>query len=134
MVFSISSYAEIVVITSKDTPIDKISKQELKNIYLKIKTFINGQRVIPVNLPADSPLRKIFQEKVLGMDNEQLNLYWNEMYFHGVEPPIVLSSEEAVKKFVKKVKGAIGYIRKENVDSSLKIIFLIRENEKNTDY
>ncbi|WP_456393511.1 hypothetical protein [Persephonella sp.] len=127
MFFSLNAHGEVVVVTGKNTPIDSISRQELKNIYLKIKTFVNGHRVIPVNLPPDSPLRKIFQKKVLQMDSEQLNIYWNEMYFHGIEPPLVLSSEEAVKKFVKKVKGAIGYIRRENVDKDLKIIFIIRE-------
>jgi len=124
---SVSCAADIVVITNKETNLDSISREELRKVYLKIKTFVNGQKVIPVNLPPSSPLRKVFQEKVLNMDNEQLNLYWNEMYFHGVEPPIVLSSEEAVKRFVKKVKGAIGYIRRENVDKDLKIIFIIRE-------
>ncbi|NPA57708.1 MAG: hypothetical protein GXN94_00285 [Aquificae bacterium] len=121
------------MITGKDTPINRLSKEELKEIYLKIRVFVNGQQVIPVNLPPNSPVRKVFQKKVLEMDDEQLNLYWNEMYFHGIEPPLVLSSEEAVKRFVKKVKGAIGYISKEKVEKGLKILYTIREDEKGTD-
>ncbi|WP_457623081.1 hypothetical protein [Persephonella sp.] len=125
--FSFSCAADVAVVTSKDSKIEKISKKDLKKVYLKIKFFVKGQKVIPVNLPPDNKNRQIFQRKILEMDNEQLNLYWNEMYFHGVEPPLVLSSEEAVKKFVKKVKGAIGYIDVKNVDEDLKIIYIIRE-------
>ncbi|WP_457644700.1 hypothetical protein [Persephonella sp.] len=126
--FFFSSFsADIAVVTNKALSVSSISKEDLKKIYLKIKIFLKGQKVIPVNLPPNSPLRKVFQEKILEMDSEQLNLYWNEMYFHGIEPPLVLSSEKAVIRFVKKVKGAIGYVRLENVDKDLKIIYIIRE-------
>jgi len=113
--FYASFSGDIAVITGKNTRIDRVSKEDLKKIYLKIKIFLKGQKVVPVNLPPNSSLRQIFQEKILEMDDEQLNLYWNEMYFHGIEPPLVLSSEKAVIRFVKKVKGAIGYVRLENV-------------------
>ena len=121
-----SSGMEIAVITGKQTPIYSIHPQDLKKIYLKIKKFINGTRIIPINLPPKSPLRKKFQENILDMDIEQLNIYWNKMYFHGIEPPLVLSSEKAVIKFVKKVKGAIGYIKFENVDNQVKILLVIK--------
>ncbi|WP_457639123.1 hypothetical protein [Persephonella sp.] len=128
--FSLSYGSEIIVIARKDFPADRLTKKELKEIYLKIRTLVHGVPVYPVNLPPDSPLRNEFQEKILNMDSEQLNIYWNEMYFHGVEPPLVLSSERAVIKFVKKVKGAVGYIRKKKLDKSLKILFIIRETDR----
>ncbi len=127
LIFYTSFSGDIAVVVSKSMSVNAVSKEDLKKIYLKIKIFLKGEKVIPVNLPPDSYLRNIFQEKILEMDSEQINLYWNEMYFHGVEPPLVLSSEEAVKRFIKKVKGAVGYIRLENVDSELKIIYIIRE-------
>ncbi|WP_457641019.1 hypothetical protein [Persephonella sp.] len=126
-VCSLSAALEIAVVTGNGSKIDNVSKSDLKKIYLKVKRFFKGEKVIPVNLPPNSKVRKIFQEKILEMDNEQLNVYWNEMYFHGIEPPIVLYSEKAVIKFVKKVKGAIGYINMKNVDKDLKIIYIIKE-------
>jgi ABC-type phosphate transport system substrate-binding protein len=32
------------------------------------------------------------------------------MYFHGVQPPYVLASDEAVIRFVVSTPGAIGYV------------------------
>jgi hypothetical protein len=36
--------------------------------------------------------------------------YWREQYFHGVLPPRVLESEQAVALFVGATPGAIGYV------------------------
>jgi len=101
----------------------------VREIYLKEINFINGVEVVPVNLPAGNPLRKIVEEKVIGLSGEMLRIYWNRKYVYGVEPPIVLSSEKAVVKFVKKVKGAIGYVREENLDEGVRVVYRLKLNE-----
>jgi len=116
---------EIAIITNKSSNIEDISLKTLRKIYLKKKLFINGQKVIPVNLSSSSKLRKIFQEKVLKMDEEELNIYWNEICFNGTSPPLVLSSEKAVLDFVKKIKNAIGYVSADKVDKEVKVIRII---------
>jgi ABC-type phosphate transport system substrate-binding protein len=70
----------------------------------------NGTRIQPVNLPPTHPLRRAFSQSILGHLPEELEDYWREMYFHGVLPPHVLASEEAVILFVRSTPGAIGYI------------------------
>jgi hypothetical protein len=51
--------------------------------------------------------------------------YWNEQYFKGISPPFVLSSMEAVRRFVASTPGAIGYVLdcqdEEGVDLLLEI-------------
>jgi len=122
---------ELAVIANKDFNADNISLHLLKRIYLKKKLFINGNKVIPVNLKYSSKLRKIFQKEVLNMDEEELSLYWNNMYFNGIRPPLTLSSERAVIEFVKKFKNAIGYVSYGNVKNSknIKIIKIIKVNK-----
>jgi len=41
----------------------------------------------------------------------------------GQRPPITMKSQQAVKTFVKKVDGAIGYIEMKNLDKSVKVIY-----------
>ncbi len=127
--FSFSSGKEIniYVVVGKETDI-KVSCEDIKHIYLKEIIFINGIKMIPVNLPANSTIRKYFRKYVLGMDEEEISLYWNEKYYEGITPPLVLKSQKAVKEFLKKVKGSIGYITKKYLDKDLKILCVIRLN------
>jgi len=121
------SYAEeILIIGNKNIPIDRLTKREVKLIYLKKKFFIKNIQVVPVNLRLFNPLRKKFNKYVLNMDEEQLSIYWNEMYLKGIDPPIVLSSQKAVVKFVSSVNGAIGYIYPKFLNKNVKVLLKVR--------
>ncbi len=120
---------ELLIIANKSIPVNSVSKRDIKLIYLKKKLFIKYIRVIPVNLHPFNPLREKFNKYVLEMDEEQLALYWNEMYFKGVDPPIVLKSQKAVVRFVSKVEGAIGYITPKYLNNSVKVILRIKIDE-----
>ncbi|NPA51818.1 MAG: hypothetical protein GXO22_02880 [Aquificae bacterium] len=120
---------ELLIIANKSLPVDYVSKRDIKLIYLKKKLFIKYVRVIPVNLHPFNPLRDIFNKYVLGMDEEQLALYWNEMYLRGIDPPIVLKSQKAVVRFVSKVEGAIGYITPKYLNNTVKVILRIKIDE-----
>ena len=132
--FIIGSYAmQIAVIANKNFPVSDLSKNEIKKIFLKKKIFIKGKKVIPVNLKNKSKIRQLFQKHILKMDNEEYNLYWNEKYFNGIKPPVVMLSQEAVIKFVKNVDNALGYVelRKVKETKDIKILKIIKAGEKN---
>ena len=48
---------------------------------------------------------------MLGRSPRELASYWNDLYFHGTEPPSTLDSEQAVLLFVARTSGALGYVR-----------------------
>lgn len=112
---------EIAVIVANDTPDFVIDTAMLRNIYLK-KILIdeNGQPYIPINLPPDDPLRRSLTETLFKKSTQQLQDYWNQRYFHGITPPYVLHSQEAVVQFVAKTPGAIGYIAACRLDNRVK--------------
>jgi ABC-type phosphate transport system substrate-binding protein len=85
----------------------------------------SGSRIQPVNLPPAHPLRHVFSQAVLGQPPEGMEEYWREMYFHGVLPPHVLASEEAVILFVSSTPGAIGYISTCPPERKLNIVLLV---------
>ena len=114
----------IVVITAPQAPRLSFDRFTLRNVFLK-KIFVDkdGQRLIPVNLPASSPLRQVFAQEVTHLPQAQQDDYWNRQYFQGVSPPYVLASQEAVVRFVAVTPGAIGYVTSCLVDSSVRVVF-----------
>jgi ABC-type phosphate transport system substrate-binding protein len=114
----------IVVITAPQAPRLSFDRYTLRNVFLR-KIFVDkdGQRLIPVNLPAGSPLREAFVQEVTHLPDAQQDDYWNRQYFQGVSPPYVLASQQAVVRFVAATPGAIGYVTSCYVDSSVRVVF-----------
>jgi ABC-type phosphate transport system substrate-binding protein len=81
--------------------------------------------VLAVNLPASHPLRRSFSWGLFRHSPEDLQDYWNDAYFHGLLPPPVLGSEEAVLRFVAATPGAIGYVSLCLVDKRVEVAALI---------
>jgi len=99
------------VIAGPDTPLQALDSADVARIFERKQTFWpDGQRIHPVNLPPADPLRQRFSLAILGQPPEALVTYWRERYFHGVLPPHVLASENAVRLFVESTPGAIGYV------------------------
>ena len=108
-----AAYADdaIAVIVARDTPDFKLNAAMLRDIYLK-KIFLDDhdQEFIPLNLPPDHALRRAFSLALFNKGAQELQNYWNQHYFHGIIPPYVLGSPQAVVQFVAKTPGAIGYV------------------------
>ena len=103
-----------------------VSSEELTLIYKRKKLFWpDDSKVQPVNLPSSDPLRYRFSQAVLGAAPEDMEKYWNDMYFHGVSPPYVLASQEAVIRFVVSTPGAIGYVPYCSVRDRARIVLVI---------
>lgn len=117
----------IAVVGAAGSPLEKLSVETVKLVF-KRKSLMDtqGNRWVPVNLPAANPLRRVFSLAVFDALPEEMEEYWNEQYFQGVNPPEVLSSEEAVLRFVVSTPGAVGYVRASRVDPRIKILLLIQ--------
>lgn len=99
------------VISAPGITENRLSPKTIALIYRRKQNYWdNGTRIQPVNLPPAHPLRRAFSQSILGHPPEAMEDYWRERYFHGVLPPHVLASEEAVIIFVSSTPGAIGYV------------------------
>jgi ABC-type phosphate transport system substrate-binding protein len=103
--------AELAVIVARDALPAPLDEGTLRDLYLK-KIFLDarGRKLVPVNLPADHPVRQAFSRALFHQEQEALQDYWNQRYFHGITPPYVLASQQAVVRFVAQTPGAIGYV------------------------
>lgn len=121
-----AAQAQVAVITSPTPPRLTFDRDTLRNVYLK-RIFVDGdgQRLTPVNLPPESPLRDAFTDTVLHMAERPMQEYWDRQYFQGVSPPYVLASEEAVVRFVASTPGAVGYVASCHADATIRVVMLL---------
>lgn len=113
----------IAVIMAPGSGPTRLTHDELGLIFKSKKQFWDdGQRIQALNLPVNHPLRRAFSAQVLKHSPEELDDYWSDMYFHGVLPPHVFVSEEAVIRFVSITPGAIGYVSHCAVDHRIIVV------------
>jgi len=117
------SAEKFVLITNKDNPIKSLSRDEIKRIYLKKRRFWDETKLTALNLPPQSSLRQSFEKDILGMSAKELENYWMRQHYKGQRPPYRLNSPKSVLMFVKKLKGAIGYIPQSLLDKEVRVIY-----------
>lgn len=112
---SIDAVAEsetVQVIVNVKNPVTKVSKQFVADAFLKKRTRWGRTSAIqPVDLGQKSSVRAKFSRSLLDRDVTAVRRYWAQLVFsgRGVPPPEV-TDEEAVKAYVAKNPGAIGYV------------------------
>jgi hypothetical protein len=108
----------IAIVVGAGSPIRQVTVDTLRELYLRRqRLWPNGERAMPVNLPADDPLRVAFSRRVLGRRPADLEPYWLRMYREGVQPPLVLQTSKAVCAYVAADAAAIGYVQPDAVDA-----------------
>jgi ABC-type phosphate transport system substrate-binding protein len=105
----------------------QLTPETVKRIYLKRQRFwSDGHAIVAINQEVATPAREAFTRLVFGDEAVRLPAYWNEQYFHGVLPPIILGSEEAVVRYVASRPDAIGYVDARHVDASVATALSLR--------
>ena len=101
----------------------KLSPMQIRAVFLKKLTHLNGKHLVPVNLPSSSPLRLSFEKELLKMSKKRLKSYWIKQHYLGNRPPLNMKSQEATLKFTQKVQGAICYVEIENISSKVNVLY-----------
>lgn len=122
--------AAVVVVANTSMGARALARDEVRRIFLlRTRYASDGTRLRPVNLPAAAPLRDLFSRRVLGRPARDFAGYWNDLYFHGTEPPPTLASEQAVLLYVARTPGAIGYVSAESaatLPEGVKVVMEVR--------
>lgn len=114
----------IVLITHLDNPLKEISKRELGRVYLKKQRYwSNGERCVPIDQSGTTQMRQGFYRIVLDKDPSEMKRYWMQETMTGnASPPVTLDHSATVKRYVRKIKGGIGYIYADEVDETVKVL------------
>lgn len=121
-----AAHADVVVVVSAKVPVENLTAEQISQIFLSKKQFRvkdTKDMIKPVDLPEGSALRDEFYNKVAGKDAQQLKAYWSSLVFSGTaQRPQVVQDSSSVKKTVVENPGQIGYIGKNDVDGSVKVV------------
>lgn len=110
------------VVVAKDSPLAAVDLEQAKKIFLGREPSIDGLTIVVV-YQGESPTRADFEKKVLGKTGADLSAYWSKLIFTGkASAPLEAGSDAGVKATVNKTPGAVGYIRDEDVDGSVKVL------------
>jgi len=129
VIFLILTYskADIIIVANESFPLDRIENELVKKIFLRQQKFVDSQKVVPFNLSVSSNERKSFETKVLKMEQSSLKSYWIESHYNGVRPPKQVNSITAMKQYILNIKGAIGYLPRDQITTKMKQLTIVRE-------
>ncbi|QNA90959.1 hypothetical protein G4G28_04355 [Massilia sp. Dwa41.01b] len=117
-----SAGAEVVVVAGAASPVAKMTSDQVADLYL-------GKSSGPALIDQDknSAARTEFLEKVASKKGAQYEATWAKIEFSGKGMrPKVHASDAAVKKALAADPNAIGYIDKDAVDGSVKVLLSVQ--------
>lgn len=114
----------IAIVTHKKSPVSNLTRAELRDIFLKRRqVWPSGATIVPINSSLDSPLKKAFDQQVLGMSAQELGNYWVKEAVTGRStPPRRVGTSALAKQLVAAVPGAVTYLELTRVDATVKVI------------
>jgi ABC-type phosphate transport system substrate-binding protein len=110
---------KLIVNSSND--LTSVTREFVADAFLKKATsWPNSETIRPVDLAANSPVRRQFSEEVLHRTVAEVKGYWQQRIFSGRDvPPPEFETDEDVVKYVLKYDGAVGYVSSgANVDGA----------------
>lgn len=116
--------AEIVVVVNPKSGVEKLSRDEVVNIFLgRFRQLPSGITALPVDLPASQPEKSGFYRQLVNKDLAEINAYWARLMFSGrTAPPKQAASVEDAIAYVGATPGAIGYLDRARVDGRVRVV------------
>lgn len=116
--------AQVVVISNASSNISKASSEQVMNLFLGKSDSLSGVNGLQaIDQQEGNSVRDRFYDSTGNKTSSQVRAYWARIIFSGKgKPPQALPSDAEVKKFVAGNTSAIGYISKDAVDSTVKVI------------
>lgn len=121
------AHADLVVVASQQSGIERLTQDDVINIYLgRYRRLASGMTAIPVDLAGDSEQRARFYRLLVNKSLAEVNAYWARLLFSGkTRPPTVAESVEAAVQRVVVQPGTLAYLERAQAqaDKRLKIVF-----------
>ncbi|MBC3810719.1 MULTISPECIES: type 2 periplasmic-binding domain-containing protein [Undibacterium] len=127
LLISGNASAELAVVANLNSGIDKLSKDEVINIYMgRTRKLPNGLTGMPIDLSNTHHEKMQFYSLLVGKELAEINSYWARLRFSGLgQPPLQVNSMEDAINLVSENKGAIAYIDSKKIDKRVKLILLL---------
>jgi ABC-type phosphate transport system substrate-binding protein len=119
-----ASLADVVAVVSVKCPVTTLSKEQVTNIFMgKTTLFPDGERALPVDQSEGAASRDEFYSRFAEKSAAQIKAYWSRLIFTGRgQPPKSVLNDSEVKKQLAENPHAIGYIQRDMVDASVRVL------------
>jgi hypothetical protein len=108
---------DLYVVTRPDV---KLSLDDIREIYLGDKEFSGNIKLVPVDNQA---AQAEFVVKALAMNPQRYNTLWVKKAFRdALAPPLVKATDAEVLEFVKRTRGAVGYVSSVPRDNDVTVV------------
>jgi ABC-type phosphate transport system substrate-binding protein len=115
------------VVVHGTNPVARLTREQASQIFLrKVTLWDNRKPVLPVDQPADSPVRRAFTKQVHRRTIASVQTYWQQQTFagRGVAPP-ERTSDAGVLNYIRQFPTAIGYVQADtNLGSDIKVVIV----------
>ncbi|SDW23228.1 hypothetical protein [Nitrosomonas communis] len=115
---------EVIVHPSVSVQVRNLSRNSLRAIFgMRLRAWQDGSPIRVFVLPDEAPLHHLFAKEKLSIFPYQLRLAWDRLIFSGTgQAPFLVNSEEEMHRRVGNTPGAIGYLKRVNIDDSIQIV------------
>ncbi len=121
---STGARAEPVVVVNATSAIQRLSQDEVINIFLgSYRRLPNGETAIPIDQPDSGTLRAEFYRKLVNKDLNEINAYWARLIFSGrTSPPLQAVQSVDVIELLMVNPGGLAYVDRSQVDKRLRVV------------
>jgi len=115
----------LAIVVNRSNPVEGVSVKELRKIFLGQRgQWPHGRRIAVVMMEPGQPERATMLREVFRMSEETYQDYLLKGLFTGevFVSPKILASPAVVRKFILNAPGAIGYLRVDDVDNTVKVL------------
>ncbi len=115
----------IVIIVNKANPVDNLSAEDLRKLFLGDRKHWPSNRKVTVALLDSDPSGPAAALKLIcGLTGEEFKRHWLHATFTGEAQsgPKELATPAGLRRFIVNVPGAIGWLRARDVDDSVKVL------------
>lgn len=115
----------LAIIVNRSNPVDNLSIGELRAIFLGQRShWANGRRITLVMMEPGQPERETVLNEVCRLSESEFRRRFLQGLLTGevLVSPKTLATPVGVRKFVFNVPGSIGYLKREDVDDSVKVL------------
>jgi hypothetical protein len=112
------------VVVHPGVAVETVSRNEARAIFgMRLRNWPDGSRIAVFVLSDAAPTHVSFAKTQLGIFPHQLRRAWDRLVFSGTgQAPTEVRSEEEMRAKVSTVAGAIGYLRRESLNGTVRVL------------
>lgn len=120
--------ASIVVIVNPSSGIDKLSRDEVIDIFLgRYRKLPSGRVAMPIDMENPNQDRTRFYQLLVNKSPTEISSYWARLVFSGkTSPPFQVPDAQTAVELVQSNPNAIAYVDRASLNPRVKVVLEIK--------